>query len=190
MAFGALPGSAGAVLVPAPREALAAGAPGQGGPLSPAPCLQQAGWSWWLGWLRQELKGMDRVLPQCRPQFACGLLVHQEVWGDPVAGAAVPRAVLGWGSVGQAWSPGSQREACGRGPRRVAALALGWPGGAGSRLLVWGRGAREGQPVRSGECLDTGRGGGAWGPDPATRWECTDRVGFPTRPGDLCKVGL
>ena len=53
-----------------------------------------------------------------------------------------------------------------------------------------GRWAREGQPVLSGECLETGRGGGAWGPDPAAHWEWMDRVSFPTRPGDLYRVGL
>ena len=121
-----------------------------------------------------------------------------------------------WRPAGQTWSPGPQREACGRGPRRVAARSLGWPGGAGgpgraslsspgsvlilrgvggpggagSRLLVRGRWAREGQPVLSGECLDTGRGGGTWGPDPAAHWEWIDRVSFPTRPSDLYRVGL
>lgn len=140
--------------------ALAAGATGQGGILSPVPYFQQVAGG-----------GPGRSRRGKGPAFCLKAGGHL-----PVASWFTRRSereLYHWGRCAEG-GPGLRTDRPDTEPPGPEGGLWLWPpsccccsvfgpGGAGSRLLVLGRWAREGQPVFSGECLGTGRGRGGLG---------------------------
>ena len=153
-----------------------------GGHSEPSAVSPAGGW----GWPRQEPKGKG-------PAFCLKAGGHLPVaswftrrserelhhWGGCAEGGPVLRP--------DTEPPGPEGGLWLWPPSCCRCLVFG-PGGAGSRLLVLGRWAREGQPVFSGECLGTGRGmGGSGGQiQPLTG---NGQTGLASPPGQVTYTG-